>query len=62
MTIGEVIFIWIVFGIIALVALHKEAKREREKWHRRYNMRRGNYQALRKGRQKNDERTNHSET
>lgn len=50
MTIGEVIFIWVVLGIIALVALHKEAKRERERWNRRYNMRRGNYEALRKGR------------
>ena len=58
MTIGELLFFWTVFGIIALIALHKEAKRERERWNRRYNMRRGNYQALKKGRQKNDERGN----
>lgn len=50
MTIGELLFFWTVFGIIALIALHKEAKKERERWNRRYNMRRGNYQALKKGR------------
>ena len=43
MTIGEVIFIWAVFAIVSLVALHKEAKKERRKWRRRYNMRRGIY-------------------
>ena len=43
MTIGELIFLWVLFGIFALIALHREAKKERRKWRRRYNMRRGIY-------------------
>ena len=48
MTIGELIFVWVIFGIIALVALHREAKKERARWNRRYNMRRGNFEKIRK--------------
>lgn len=50
MTIGELIVYWAIFGIICLIGLHAEARKERKKWHRRYNMRRGNYEALRQKR------------
>lgn len=43
MTILEIIIYWAIFGIIALVALNSEARKERKRWRKRYDMRRGNF-------------------
>lgn len=43
MTLLEIIIYWAIFGIIALVALNSEARKERKRWRKRYNMRRGNF-------------------
>lgn len=43
MSIIEVLVLWGVLAIIMLSAMHKEAKRERKRWRRRYDMRRGNF-------------------
>ena len=43
MTFLEIVIYWVILGIIALVTLNSEARKERKRWRKRYNMRRGNF-------------------